>query len=373
MSINDVFCGTQFEGVTFFAKNNIQHLNMVGEDTFWSSMEQNNSLSKMRGNETWNAHLLKPELPRHQMIVHMSIEILLILLTCCGNIVVLISIWLRRSLQTVNNMFLASLSLADLIMGTFASPLSVYILYMVPIVYGSHIQDKWLCTCRYFAICMSVAPSLFSLSGIAIDRYIAVVYPIKYRETVTRTWAVIYLIFSWIYCTIGSAMLFYKNMISFDDPGDFCRTRMVMHPDFSIIVKAHLGVLFLICSISHITIAFIAYKRKNAVATELNVTNSDIMVQTYKRQKRITRTMTLICGVFVLCWLPWVIMSLISLDDYPMWWKSLFYFTVELSFAGSAVNPWIYAYRHRTLRKAMLNVLKCKYKRLTASEVIASS
>lgn len=49
------------------------------------------------------------------------------LLTVFGNVLVVLSVYRERSLQTVTNYFIVSLAIADIMVATFVMPLSVYV------------------------------------------------------------------------------------------------------------------------------------------------------------------------------------------------------------------------------------------------------
>ncbi|CAH1785759.1 unnamed protein product [Owenia fusiformis] len=307
-----------------------------------------------------NIEMLKPILSPEELSVHMVIEIILMVLICTGNIPVLMSMYIYKCLHSVTNMFLVSLAIADLMMGLFGCPLDILILYVMPLTYGHHIQDKWLCAARLFSHDLSVGASVFSMVGIAIDRFIAVKYPLRYCDLVTHKRAGIYICIIWVYCIIVSSGNFVGDIIKFG-PGDICRSNMVMDPKFALFLKCNLGASFLVSTIAHIVVAMFATHQRARVASELAAFNNNLAVA-YKKQNRITKTMSLIVGMFILCWLPWVLLSLVKFKrPEPKWYKHLFYFTVEISIANSLINPWIYAFQLKLWKKAMRNVLFCRY------------
>ncbi|XP_046802559.1 dopamine D2-like receptor isoform X2 [Lucilia cuprina] len=114
--------------------------------------------------------------------------------TLFGNILVILSVFRERSLQTVTNYFIVSLAIADLLVAVVVMPFAVYALVNV----------TW--SLPYFAcdfyIAMDVicsTSSIFNLVAISVDRYIAVTQPIKYAKhrnsrrvclTIVIVWAI---------------------------------------------------------------------------------------------------------------------------------------------------------------------------------------
>ncbi|KAJ7994457.1 hypothetical protein DPEC_G00249460 [Dallia pectoralis] len=103
------------------------------------------------------------------------------LLTIFMNILVLYAVKKERTLHTVGNLYIVSLSVADLIVGATVMPLNlVYLL-----------EDEWKLgrvVCQFWLIMDYVAStaSIFSLFILCLDRYRSVHEPLKYLKYRTR-------------------------------------------------------------------------------------------------------------------------------------------------------------------------------------------
>uniref|UniRef100_H3DBF5 Histamine H1 receptor n=1 Tax=Tetraodon nigroviridis TaxID=99883 RepID=H3DBF5_TETNG len=106
---------------------------------------------------------------------------LLSLVTVIMNVLVLCAVKKEKSLHTVGNLYIVSLSVADLIVGTTVMPLNlVYLL-----------EDEWKlgrAVCLFWLVMDYVAStaSIFSLFILCLDRYRSVRQPLKYLKY--RTW-----------------------------------------------------------------------------------------------------------------------------------------------------------------------------------------
>ncbi|XP_041639547.1 histamine H1 receptor [Cheilinus undulatus] len=106
---------------------------------------------------------------------------LLSLLTVVMNLLVLYAVKREKSLHTVGNLYIVSLSVADLIVGATVMPLNlVYLL-----------EDEWKlgrAVCQFWLIMDYVAStaSIFSLFILCLDRYRSVRQPLKYLKYRTR-------------------------------------------------------------------------------------------------------------------------------------------------------------------------------------------
>ncbi|XP_017560236.1 histamine H1 receptor [Pygocentrus nattereri] len=118
---------------------------------------------------------------------------MLSLLTVIMNILVLFAVRNERTLHTVGNLYIVSLSLADLIVGATVMPLNmVYLL-----------EDEWRLgrvVCQFWLVMDYVAStaSIFSLFILCLDRYRSVRQPLKYLKYRTRGRATLMICAAWL-------------------------------------------------------------------------------------------------------------------------------------------------------------------------------
>ncbi|XP_056157878.1 histamine H1 receptor [Lampris incognitus] len=116
----------------------------------------------------------------HNAILGVSLG-LLSLLTILMNLLVLYAVKTEKSLHTVGNLYIVSLSMADLIVGTAVMPLNlVYLL--------EHQWKLGRAACQFWLITDYVAStaSIFSIFILCLDRYRSVRQPLKYLRYRTK-------------------------------------------------------------------------------------------------------------------------------------------------------------------------------------------
>ncbi|NXL95127.1 HRH1 protein, partial [Alectura lathami] len=116
------------------------------------------------------------------------------LITVVMNILVLYAVKIEKKLQTVGNLYIVSLSIADLIVGAAVMPLSIVYLLM---------DSKWtlgLTACLFWLSMDYVAStaSIFSLFILCLDRYHSVQQPLKYLKYRTKMRASLMILGTWL-------------------------------------------------------------------------------------------------------------------------------------------------------------------------------
>ncbi|KAM6979576.1 histamine H1 receptor [Aplochiton taeniatus] len=145
-----------------------------------------NSSLHLHPNSSLPLHLL------HNTMLGVSLGFLS-LLTVVMNLLVLYAVRREKSLHTVGNLYIVSLSVADLLVGLVVMPLSlVYLL-----------EDTWrlgrlLCQLWLIMDYVASTASIFSLFVLCLDRYRSVRQPLRYLKYRTRGRASVMIAGTWL-------------------------------------------------------------------------------------------------------------------------------------------------------------------------------
>lgn len=127
-----------------------------------------------------------------EVYTYIALEIVIAILSLVGNGLVLMAIWKFRTLRTPTNWLVASLAVADIAVAIFAIPSAILLRlglfvthaecpYTVP---GPSVGEV-TCLLIISSVLFLTQVSIFSLTVIAIDRFIAINYPFKYQSLMT--------------------------------------------------------------------------------------------------------------------------------------------------------------------------------------------
>lgn len=161
----------------------------------WNSLSDNSSSSFNQSTHSGNASTLLHSPVGHpvwQVVIIVLLTGLLSLVTIIGNVLVVVSFKVNRQLKTVNNYFLLSLAVADLIIGVIS--MNLYTAYLVM---GYWAMGSWACDLWLAIDYVASNASVMNLLVISFDRYFSVTRPLTYRAKRTTKRAGIMIGLAW--------------------------------------------------------------------------------------------------------------------------------------------------------------------------------
>ncbi|GAA6218395.1 adenosine receptor A2b [Lates japonicus] len=327
--------------------------------------------------------------------LYIVIEVVIAVLSISGNVLVCWAVAINTTLKNATNYFLVSLAVADILVGCLAIPFAITISIGIRL-------DFYGCLFLACFVLVLTQSSIFSLLAIAIDRYLAVKIPLRYKELMTGKTAREIIAILWILSFVIGLIPFFgwnmkyakcrDNSSRTDNTTDAgqqgpsgrggllwsCKLRCF----FESVVDMHYMVYFnfFVCVLPPLLIMLGIYlkiftvARKQLRQIELKcVGNGDSHHHgLLQKEIRAAKSLSIIVGLFALCWLPVHILNCLTLfyghlkkPDVVM------YVAIILSHANSAVNPIIYAYRiqdfRNTFRKILAQHFLCRKEELYLS------
>ncbi|XP_059168896.1 trissin receptor-like [Physella acuta] len=131
----------------------------------------------------------------HPWVKFMFILLFCLVFVVCGvgNSLVLYTIARNKRMRTHTNFFLANLAVADLSVG-----LVCILPKLIQYLSLSWFLGQAMCKIYYFAHSLTYTASILLLTAIAIERYIAVLYPLRSKCLVTQSRLVLAQVFIWV-------------------------------------------------------------------------------------------------------------------------------------------------------------------------------
>ena len=301
----------------------------------------------------------------------------ILLVSIFGNILIIIIVYKKRDLRKTINYFIVNMAVSDLLFSLVLFPVQIIQLSTGSFDWHvSGILGSIFCKLYTFARSVSISVSVQSLVWIAIDRFVAVVFPIKLglisgkirRIGIVSTWVL-------------AGVFYFPLLITWElvELGNNAFCRLVNKQSIFPNTEAGEGYFWF-----HVTIRFIApsflatilysaiaisLKRQNKTLTDTLPTASE---QRYlKKRRQATQMAVVILVLFCLCVIPYTALHFSAgWKRFCAFWRLFQCLSIFLFFSSSVVNPviclsFVEAYR-RGLRNMLCSCSRMKNKNLVA-------
>jgi len=253
-----------------------------------------------------------------------------------GNAVVLWLFYKNESLRTISNRFLASLSVADLFVGLVINPIWMVTRCLIQppstdIVLNTILDILWI---------YSTAATVFNLCCVSVDRFIAIRFPFRYQDIITKKRCYAVIIMVWLISLLLTVPVIFEDVEK---------------------LWPFLTVIIIDIPLALVTLCYVwMYKAARKQATAIMRVNQRgrqpaFAIENYKAIK----TIGFVLGVFLVSWLPAFGVSVVhhsvaadscmNVKLYSVIWPWI----EAIALTSSAVNPWVYCFRNGEFRQAL--------------------
>ncbi|KAF3695990.1 Alpha-1A adrenergic receptor Alpha-1A adrenoreceptor [Channa argus] len=305
-----------------------------------------------------------------------------------GNILVILSVVCYRNLRTVTHYFIVNLAVADLLLSSTVLPFSAIFEILDRWVFGRTFCNVWAAV---DVLCCTA--SIMSLCVISVDRYIGVSYPLRYPAIMTKERALLAVMILWVLSIIISVgpLFGWKE----PEPEDESICKITEEPGYAIF--SAVGSFYLPLAIilaMYCRVYVVAHRESQGLKEGHKTEKSDsehvilrihrgnttvsedealrsrthfaLRLLKFSREKKAAKTLGIVVGCFVLCWLPFFLVLPIG-SMFPAYRPSetVFKITFWLGYFNSCINPIIYPCSNQEFKKAFQSLLGAHCLRMT--------
>ncbi|XP_015212630.2 galanin receptor type 1 isoform X2 [Lepisosteus oculatus] len=254
--------------------------------------------------------------------------------------------------RSTTNIFILNLSIADLSYLLFCIPFQSTV-YMLP----TWVLGAFICKFIHYFFTVSMLVSIFTLSAMSVDRYIAIVHSRKSSSIRVARHALIGVIAIWILSlAMAAPVAHHQNIVERGGNSTFCWEVWPDHKQKKIYVVCTFVFGYLL---PLLLISFCYAKVLNHLHKKLR----NMSKKSEASKKKTAQTVLVVVIVFCISWLPHHVVYLwVEFGSFPLNQAS-FVFRVAahcLAYSNSSVNPIIYAFLSENFRKAYKQVFKCQ-------------
>ena len=256
----------------------------------------------------------------------------------------------RKLLRNAFNCLVVNLAFADLVVGLIVLTISAYVhllealtthpvLFVLPVVHVA-----------YFICCTA---STLSLTAMAVDRYIAVVYPVAYRNKITPRRAVFVSTCIWLVSILLPVSVYFEI--------GFIKYAFVF-------ANTTIAATVIILFFSYIALyrkLRAQFQRSSQLQSGMN--SETAIKKALEHERRIAKTFALVLVAFFICYTPSCVFIYIlnfcrSCSCVTIhWFRDLQYISI---WVNSTLNPFLYSWRIPSLKEAILAGIPFKRRRI---------
>ena len=270
--------------------------------------------------------------PRNIAVLNSILNAPLIVIAVLGNTLVLAAILRTPSLRSPSLMLLCSLAVSDLLVGLVVQP-----------VYFAYLQTKKdflyqpLLVMAFSACCVS----LYAITAISVDRFLALHYHMRYPTLITTHRAMKTSAVLWLICFLLSLFSLWNKSFYFTS------------------VAVNIIICILITTVCYIKIFRIVRQHQFQIHSQKQVVNSlNTENRQNKQRKRLYAINTFIYYfVMIICYVPAFVGISVSVIS-PKSWTWSWIIAETVAFMNSSINPILYCWRHRELRVAVVKTVR---------------
>lgn len=295
-----------------------------------------------------------------EMGIVVALYVLLLLAILTGNGLVLSAFSVNKRLRTAINTLIMGLAVSDILVGFVSIPCWLYIFT------SFHKQSFVSPTSYQFYITFDIfigGASILQLTALSMERCHAIVRPLRHRTLSMKVFYVMIAI-PWLYAATVAGL----------QPVQYHRWQEV----YTLLVATT-------CFFIPFVVIFFAYlfiyRFARSQPGRGNISKHRSVRKAYKKDLRLSVTIAVITGLFVVAWLPLFVLTMIG-TYYPQyltpspWMDRVLQLVKFCHYSNSALNPIVYAFRNSEMIATFRHIghrLLCKMRQEPLARYRSSS
>uniref|UniRef100_A0A8D8WXB2 Tachykinin-like peptides receptor 99D n=1 Tax=Cacopsylla melanoneura TaxID=428564 RepID=A0A8D8WXB2_9HEMI len=329
---------------------------MMITEEYNMSMYPDNLTWIMAANDTVESSSNQFEQPWWKQVMWTCLYAPMVVVATGGNLIVIWIVLAHKRMRTVTNYFLVNLSLADAMVSTLNVTFNFVYMLSSDWPFG-----RFYCKVTQFVAVLSICASVFTLMAIAVDRYIAIIYPLKPR--VGRRTTLCIALGIWIgsiILSLPSFLYFTTDFIEYvdgsvrtvcypewpDGPNNYSRLELIYNVMFMILTY-FLPIFSMLFTYARIG--------KELWGSQSIGECTQRQLENIKSKRRVVKMMMVVVTIFVVCWMPFQIYFLMT-SYWPeitneAYIQDIYLAIYWLAMSNSMYNPIIYCWMNSRFRQ----------------------
>ena len=287
---------------------------------------------------------------------------LFIIVALVANSLIVMTVYKTPNLRKPINFFITNMASSDLLYPIFSIPWNLSRLHTNSFLIGGKIGQA-ACKLAPFFFCVSITVSIQNLVLIAVDRFGAVVLPLR-SPLIRSKRCRFFILATWIVAVaVNSPYLFTNELVEYPE-GTWCVVKWKRASYASFILAFYILFMYIPVLLLVILYSIIVINLKTQAHPGEQSANSQ--QQRKRRNRNVLQMSIAIVTVFVFCWFPYSINFLIlGYQDTSTHLSCSFWIYDAVTFyminAYCAINPVICFMFSSNYQKALKRLIKCSF------------
>lgn len=283
------------------------------------------------------------KISKDELVVVLSLYACLLFGIIAGNGLVLVAFSINERLRTATNKLIMGLAVSDVLVGFVSIPCWLF----MTISLHNQIPPSFATYQFYITFDIFIgSASILQLTALSIERCHAIVRPLRHRTLSMKVYYVMVLV-PWLYAATMASL----------QPVQFQRWKEI----YTLLMTAT-------CFFIPFIIIFVAYLSIYRFARCQPIAKYRSERKAYRKDLRLSVTLAVITGLFVIAWLPLFVMSMIGTYSPQFlppteWIDRVLQFVKFCHYSNSMLNPIVYACRNNEMIRTFRHIahrLLCK-------------
>ena len=261
----------------------------------------------------------------------------LAVLILAGNSLVITAYHRNVHLQTRTNVFIVSLAVSDLLVGGVSVPIWTYLTFFN---YQEDVQGLFEFYISFDTF--SALASIFHLTAISVERYLAISRPFDHSALSSRVYKCM-IMAAWFLAGIMAAFSMLSSSLSFR--------------------AVSTVIVFAIGFVLPVVLMLTVYTGIFRTARGLIDRTPESTRNKIREERKVALTVSVITVLFLIAWLPFFVVSMLGqfcvscLPNKDSQKNVLVAFVKWMHYTNSVVNPLVYAFRDREMRSSFVKLI----------------
>lgn len=286
-------------------------------------------------------------------VINAAINIPFSLLAVVGNSLILAAFVKNPSLISPSNVILISLAISDFCVGLIVQPMYITWRFNPHVFTNESLGKDILVSTTAFLSAILCSFSMFTVTALSVDRYLALRLHLRYKELITVRRVCCFL---GLLC-VGSSII--------------C-TVTLWFPAYDEFTGSFIAIgCFVLNAVLYLKIYRVVQRHRREINTQQHCQMSNAGLANIMRFRHSFVAMFYVYLIFLLCYLPYISLAIV----FPVFktntsLKIAFEISWTLVYMNSTLNPLLYSWRLKGIRMAVKNILYglCRKKALPHTE-----